>query len=313
VNIVVFLRRRLVQTVPVLSGIVLVVFLVVRLIPGDPARIMLGMRATEERLAALRAELGLDLPIWHQFGRFLVNVLQGDLGTSLFYRRDVMSVVFERLPVTVSLVGLSVLLSVLICVPLAIAAATRQGTWVDQVVRALSTLTLSIPGFWLGLNLLIVFAVVYPIFPIAGFGSGFVDHLWHLTLPAITITFSLAPILLRTLRASLIEILHAPHVEFARTKGLSQRNLIRRHVLRNGMMATVTILGVNIGWLMGGSVVIENVFSLPGIGALIVSSIGARDYPMIQGIALIFGLLVIVVNLLTDLLYAALDPRVTYG
>ncbi len=312
-NIVVFLRRRLVQTVPVLSGIVLVVFLVVRLIPGDPARIMLGMRATEERLAALRAELGLDLPIWHQFGRFLVNVLQGDLGTSLFYRRDVMSVVFERLPVTISLVGLSVLLSVLICVPLAIAAATRQGTWVDQVVRALSTLTLSIPGFWLGLNLLIVFAVVYPIFPIAGFGSGFVDHLWHLTLPAITITFSLAPILLRTLRASLIEIMHAPHVEFARTKGLSQRTLIRRHVLRNGMMATVTILGVNIGWLMGGSVVIENVFSLPGIGALIVSSIGARDYPMIQGIALIFGLLVIVVNLLTDLLYAALDPRVTYG
>jgi peptide/nickel transport system permease protein len=313
VNIALFLRRRLLQTVPVLSGIVLIVFLVVRLIPGDPARIMLGMRANEERLAALRAELGLDLPIWEQFGRFVINVLQGDLGTSLFYRRDVMSVVLERLPVTISLVGLSVLLSVFICVPLAIAAATRQGTWVDAFVRALSTFALSVPSFWLGLNLLILFAVIYPIFPLAGFGRGFIDHLWHLTLPAITITFSLAPILLRTLRASLIEILHAPHVEFARTKGLADRRLIRRHVLRNGMMATLTILGVNIGWLMGGSVVIENVFSLPGIGALIVSSIGARDYPMIQGIALLFGLLVIVINLLTDLLYAALDPRVTYG
>ena len=168
------------------------------------------------------------------------------------------------------------------------------------------------PGFWLGLVLLILFAVIYPFFPISGFGRGFGDILWHLALPALTITLSLAPILIRTLRASLIEIMHAPHVEYARTKGLSQGRLIRRHVLRNGLLATVTILGVNIGWLIGGSVVVETVFSLPGIGALIVSSISARDYPMIQGIALIFGLLVVVINLITDLVYAALDPRVSY-
>ena len=181
-----------------------------------------------------------------------------------------------------------------------------------QIVRGLSTLTLSMPGFWLGLVLLILFAVIYPFFPISGFGRGFGDILWHLALPALTITLSLAPILIRTLRASLIEIMHAPHVEYARTKGLSQGRLIRRHVLRNGLLATVTILGVNIGWLIGGSVVVETVFSLPGIGALIVSSISARDYPMIQGIALIFGLLVVVINLITDLVYAALDPRVSY-
>ena len=311
-NTLTFLRRRLLQVLPVLAGIVLVVFMVVRLIPGDPARIMLGIHASEERLANLRAELGLDLPIWQQFGLFVGNIFQGELGTSLFYRRDVTDVILERLPVTVSLVGLSVLLSVLVCVPLAVAAAMRQGSWIDQAVRAISTLTLSMPGFWLGLNLLILFAVVYPFFPISGFGRGFWDILWHLTLPAITITLSLAPILIRTLRASLIEILQAPHVEFARTKGLSERHLIQRHVLRNGLMATLTILGVNIGWLMGGSVVVETVFSLPGLGALIVSSIAARDYPMIQGIALIFGLLVIIINLVTDLLYAALDPRVTY-
>jgi len=312
VNTLTFLRRRVLQVLPVLAGIVLVVFMVVRLIPGDPARIMLGIHASEERLANLRTELGLDLPIWQQFGLFVSNIFQGELGTSLFYRRDVTDVIMERLPVTVTLVGFSVLLSVLVCVPLAVAAAMRQGSWIDQIVRAISTLTLSMPGFWLGLNLLILFAVVYPFFPISGFGRGFWDILWHLTLPAITITLALAPILIRTLRASLIEILQTPHVEFARTKGLSERHLIQRHVLRNGLMATLTILGVNIGWLMGGSVVIETVFSLPGLGALIVSSIAARDYPMIQGIALIFGLLVITINLLTDLLYAALDPRVTY-
>jgi len=311
-NMITFLRKRLLQMLPVLFGIVLIVFMVVRLIPGDPARIMLGIRASDEKLAALRAELGLDLPIWQQFGRFVGNILQGELGNSIFYRRDVTEVILERLPVTVSLVVFSVVLSVLISVPLSIAAAVRQGSWIDQLVRGISTLTLSMPGFWLGLNLLILFAVVWQLFPISGFGTGFVDIVWHLTLPAITITLSLTPILIRTLRASLIEIMHAPHVEFARTKGLSEGRLIRRHVLRNGLMATVTILGVNIGWLMGGTVVVEYVFSLPGIGALIVSSISARDYPMIQGIALIFGLLVILINLLTDLLYAALDPRVSY-
>jgi peptide/nickel transport system permease protein len=311
-NTAAFLRRRLVQTIPVLFGIVLTVFLVVRLIPGDPARIMLGTRASEAKLAELRSELGLDQPIWQQFVTFVGNVAQGDLGQSLFYRRPVLDVIFERLPVTVTLVVLSVILSVAVCVPLAVASAMRQGSVTDQAVRGLSTLALAMPGFWLGLNLLILFAVVWPVFPLSGFGDGPLDILWHLTLPAITITASLAPILIRTLRASLIEVMSAPHVQFARTKGLSEARLVRRHVLRNGLMATVTILGVNIGWLMGGSVVVETVFSLPGLGALIVSSISARDYPMIQGIALVFGLLVLLINLVTDLVYAALDPRVSY-
>jgi peptide/nickel transport system permease protein len=311
-NTAAFLRKRLVQTIPVLFGIVLTVFLVVRLIPGDPARIMLGTRASEEKLAELRAELGLDQPIWQQFVTFVGNVTQGDLGQSLFYRRPVLDVILERLPVTVTLVVLSVILSVAVCVPLAVASAMRQGSVTDQAVRGVSTLALAMPGFWLGLNLLILFAVVWPVFPLSGFGDGPLDILWHLTLPAITVTASLAPILIRTLRASLIEVMSAPHVQFARTKGLSETRLVRRHVLRNGLMATVTILGVNIGWLMGGSVVVETVFSLPGLGALIVSSISARDYPMIQGIALVFGLLVLLINLVTDLVYAALDPRVSY-
>jgi peptide/nickel transport system permease protein len=312
VNILTFLRRRLFQILPVLFGIVLVVFLVVRLIPGDPARIMLGVRATDERILELRQQLGLDRPIWEQFGMFLGNILRGELGTSLFYRREVTDVIFERLPPTLFLIVFSVIMSIVICVPLATWAAIRQDRWPDQLVRGLSTLTLSMPGFWVGLNLLILLGVVYPLFPISGYGDGFIDRLWHLFLPALTIALSLSPILIRTLRASLIEIMQAPHVEFARTKGLPEHKLLRRHVLRNGLMATVTILGVNIGWLVGGSVVVESVFTIPGIGALIVSSIGARDYPMIQGIALIFGLLVIFINLVTDIVYSLLDPRVSY-
>jgi peptide/nickel transport system permease protein len=312
VNIVTFLRKRLLQIIPVLFGIVLVVFLVVRLIPGDPARIMLGVRATEQSLAALREELGLNLPIWEQFFRFLGSVLQGDLGTSLFYRRDVTAVILERIPPTVSLIAFAVLLSIVICVPLATWAAIREGRWPDHFVRWISTLTLAMPSFWVGLNLLILLGVVYPIFPISGYGDDFIDRLWHLFLPALTIALGLAPILVRTLRSSLIEVMQSAHVQFARTKGLAESRLLRRHVLRNGLMATVTILGVNIGWLMGGSVVVETVFSIPGLGALIVSSITARDYPMIQGIALFFGLLVIVINLITDIVYATLDPRVSY-
>jgi peptide/nickel transport system permease protein len=311
-NLITFLRKRLLQILPVMFGIVLVVFLVVRLIPGDPARIMLGTHASEERLAGLRGQLGLDLPIWEQFVRFVGKLFQGELGTSLFFRRDVAEVILERLPPTLSLIGFAVLLSVIVCVPLATWAALREGRWPDHVVRVVSTLTLAMPGFWVGLNLLILLGVVFRLFPIAGYGDGFLDRIWHLFLPALTIALSLAPILIRTLRGSLIEVMQASHVQFARTKGLAEGKLIRRHVLRNGLVATVTILGVNIGWLLGGSVVVETVFSIPGLGALIVSSITARDYPMIQGIALVFGLMVILINLATDIVYALLDPRVSY-
>lgn len=307
-----FLRRRLLQIIPVLFGILLIVFLVIRLIPGDPARLMLGVYASDERLAALRSELGLDRPIWVQFRTFLASLAEGDLGRSLVYHRPVTEVILERLPPTLALIAYAVVLSLLLCVPLALVAATRQNRFADQAVRGGATLTLAMPGYWVGLNLLILFAVLVPVFPVAGYGRTLLDHVWHLFLPALTITLSLAPILTRTLRNSIIEAMQSPHVEFARTKGLPAGRLMRRHVLRNGLMATVTILGVNIGWLLGGSVVIENVFSVPGLGALIISSVSARDYPMIQGIALMFGLLVICTNLITDIVYALLDPRVSY-
>jgi peptide/nickel transport system permease protein len=299
---------------PVLFGIVLAVFLMVRLIPGDPARVMLGIHATEERLAELRASLGLDQPMWRQFILFFGQILRGDLGISLVYRRPVVDVIFERLPATTFLIAYAALLSLLITIPTAIIAALRQNTWVDQAIRIIFTVTLSLPGFWLGLNFLILFGsgLWLRIFPTAGYGDDFLDRLWHLFLPALTITLSLAPMLIRNLRSAVIDVLKAPYVEFARAKGIGEFTLLRRHVLRNAMISTVTILALNIGWLMGGSVVIETVFSIPGIGGLIVSSIYARDYPVIQAVALLFGLLVLLINLVTDIIYAVLDPRVSY-
>ncbi len=312
VDILIFLRKRLIHMIPVLFGILVVVFLMIRLIPGDPARIMLGTHATPESVAALRAELGLDAPLWQQFLVFMVNVLQGDLGISLVYRRPVINVIFERLPPTLFLIAYAAILSLLITIPLALWAALRQNRGPDQAVRVGSTLTLSMPSFWLGLNLLILFAVRIPLFPVAGYGDSFLDHLWHLFLPSVTIMLLLAPMLIRSLRSGLIDVLKAPYVEFARAKGISERRVLQRHVLRNAMISTVTILGLNIGWLIGGTVVIETVFTIAGMGSLIVSSIYARDYPVIQGVTLVFALLVISINLVTDVVYALLDPRVSY-
>ncbi len=173
-------------------------------------------------------------------------------------------------------------------------------------------MTLAMPSFWLGLNLLILFAVRIPLFPVAGYGDNFPDRLWHLFLPSLTITLALAPMLIRSLRSGLIDVLRAPYVEFARAKGVGEQRVLTQHVLRNALISTVTILGLNIGWLIGGTVVIETVFTIAGLGSLIVSSIYARDYPVIQGVTLVFAILVILINLVTDIAYSILDPRVSY-
>jgi peptide/nickel transport system permease protein len=312
VDTLTFLRKRLIHMIPVLFGILLVVFLIVRLIPGDPARIMLGTHATEDKLTELRAALGLNEPLWRQFVLFIGNVLRGDLGTSLVYRRSVMEVIAERLPPTLFLVTYAAVLSLLLTVPLALLAAIRQNRLSDHAVRVGATLTLSMPSFWLGLILLIIFAVRLRWFPVAGYGDDFGEHLWHLFLPALTITLALAPLLIRSLRSGLIDVLKAPYVEFARAKGIQEQRVMRRHVLRNAMISTVTILALNVGWLLGGSVVIETVFTIPGLGQLMVNAIYARDYPIVQGVTLVFGFLVIMITLLTDIAYTVLDPRVTY-
>jgi peptide/nickel transport system permease protein len=305
-----FLGRRLLQLVPVAVGITIVVFLMLRLIPGDPVRIMLGSRATPESIASLQRSLGLDKPLWEQYVYFMRNLARGDLGISLLYRQPVRALVLERLPATLWLVGYSAALAVIITVPLAIVAARKKDHAVDQAIRGGTLLTLAMPSFWVGIIFMMFFSLRLDLFPVSGLGEGFRDRLYHLFLPSLTVALSLSAILIRSLRSSIVAVTLADFVETARAKGLTERRIMFKHILRNALISTVTILGVNIGWLIGGTVVIENLFAIPGLGALMLSSISGRDYPMVQGITLVFAVLVVTVNILTDLTYAIIDPRV---
>jgi peptide/nickel transport system permease protein len=305
-----FLGRRLLQLVPVAIGITIVVFFMLRLIPGDPVRIMLGSRATPEAIASLERSLGLDKPIWEQYVYFVRNLAQGNLGVSLLYRQPVRELVLERLPATLWLVAYSAVLAVIITVPLAIVAARNKDHAVDQAIRGSTLLTLAMPSFWVGIIFMMVFSLRLDLFPVSGFGDDVRDRLYHLFLPSLTVALSLSAILIRSLRSSIIAVTLADFVETARAKGLTERRIMFKHILRNALISTVTILGVNIGWLIGGTVVIENLFGIPGLGALMLTSISGRDYPMVQGITLVFAVLVVGVNILTDLTYAIIDPRV---
>lgn len=305
-----FLGRRVLQLIPVAIGVTIVVFLMLRLIPGDPVRIMLGSRATPESIASLQRNLGLDKPIWEQYLIFLGNLTRGDLGTSLLYRQPVRELVLERLPATLSLVAYSAVLAVALTLPLAIWAARHKDQAPDQAVRGTTLLALAMPSFWVGIIFMMFFSLRLDLFPVSGLGDGLSGRLYHLFLPSLTIALSLAAILTRSLRSSLLTAARAEFVDTARAKGISERRIMIHHVLRNALISTVTILGVNIGWLIGGTVVIESLFAVPGLGSLMLASISGRDYPMVQGITLVFAVLVIAVNTLTDLTYAIIDPRV---
>ena len=306
-----FVLRRLIQMVPVVFGLTAVIFFMIHLVPGDPAAIMLGTRATPENVAQLRRNLGLDEPLLVQYMFFLRNLATGSLGDSIFYREPVLDLILDHLPTTLMLATSTIILAVIITVPLATLAALHRDRLADQVVRGFLLVGLAMPSFWVGINLLLLLTVRYRIFPAGGFGDGFFDHLRHLFLPALTIALSISAVLVRNLRSSLIDTLTADHVRTARAKGLSSRAVFIWHVLRNSAMSTVTILGLNLGYLMGGTVIIEQVFALPGLGQLLLTSIFGRDYPVVQGITLVYAVLVILVNLITDLVYAALDPRVS--
>lgn len=305
-----FLARRAALALPVLAGLLVAAFLLIRLIPGDPTTLLLGIRASDEAQAALRAKFALDLPLSDQFLAFLRGALVLDFGDSIVHRAPVSSILGTRIAVTAGLLLLAVLIALLIAVPLGLLSALRRNRLTDHLIRLASMVTFAMPAFWLALVLVMVFSLWLGIFPTSGLGRDPVDVPRRLFLPALTIGLYLAPVLLRTLRSSVIETLGHEFVEAARSRGLSERRVIGRHVLRNSLVTMVTLLGVNIGFLLSGAVVVENVFALPGLGSLLVSSIIARDYPVVQALVLVFGLGVLLVNLATDLAYARLDPRV---
>lgn len=302
--------RRLVQMVPVLLGMTILVFLMIRLVPGDPARAMLGVHATPDSVARLHHEWGLDQPLVTQYVRFLGRLVHGDLGTSLFYDVPAASLIASRLPATLLLLLFAAVLAMLAAVPLAGVAATHRNRWPDHLVRLVPLLGLGMPAFWIGSILILLLALRLRVFPVGGFGTTFPAHVAGVVLPATTIAIGIVPLLVRSLRTSMLSVTEADFVTTARSKGLPPGRVLIRHVMRNAVLPTITVFGVNIGFLIGGTVVVETVFALPGIGSLMVQSVLNRDFPVVQGVTLLFGVLVVLVNLATDLVYSTLDPRV---
>jgi peptide/nickel transport system permease protein len=306
-----FVLTRPLQLIPVLFGISLVTFVLTHLIPGDPARILLGVRATAEAIAAIHEKFGLDKPLAVQYLYFLANLAQGDFGKSIIYKAPVLGVVAGRIMPTLSLILYAVGMSVVLSGLLASLAATRRNGITDQAIRLFSTIGLGLPAFWLGIVFIMIFSIGLDLFPVSGFGETFLDRLHHLTLPAATLAVSLVPVITRNLRASLIAESTADYVTAARSKGVPSRAIFLRHVFKNSLLPTISLLGVNIGWMIGGTVVVETVFSVPGLGQLMVSSIFARDYLVVQAVTLVLALGVVATNFLVDVLTAMLDPRVT--
>lgn len=306
-----FLIWRPVQMLPVLLGVTLVTFVLVRSLPGDPVRVLLGPRARPDMIAATRRQFGLDEPLPVQYLFFLKNLVAGDLGRSIMYRAPVLEVIGERLAPTFLLIGYALVLSLLLATTLATLAARNEGRLADHLVRGFCTAGLGLPSFWLGILLIMLLSVRLGWFPVSGYGETWLGHLHHLFLPALTVAIALAPVLTRNLRATLIEQMAADHAQAARSRGLTEGEVFRRHVVPNALLPTVNLLGVNLGWLIGGTVVIESVFSIPGLGQLMVASIFTRDYMLVQGITLVFALTIVAVNLTVDVLTVALDPRVS--
>ncbi|CAN5814982.1 ABC transporter permease [soil metagenome] len=304
-----YILTRLLQMIPTLLVVMILVFFMVRLLPGDPASAILGDRVTDEAVERINRELGLDQPLPVQFWRFFTNVLQGDLGNSINLRVPVMRLILERLPVTIFLTLYAGVVAALLALPAAVLAALNRGTWIDNTVRGIFQVGLSVPVFYVALQLLNLFGARLSWFPVGGVGDSFLQNLYYLFLPALSLGFYLAAILVRNLRASILEVLTAEYVEFARAKGLRPRLVLTKHILRNALISTVTLFGLSIGSLMGGAVITETVFAIPGVGRLMVDAIFGRDYAVVQGLTLAFAIVVSLVFLLTDLVYSFLDPR----
>ncbi|MBY3046937.1 ABC transporter permease [Rhizobium leguminosarum] len=305
-----FVLTRPLQFLPVIFGISVFTFILVRLIPGDPARNILGTRATPAALASIRAQYGLDQPMWLQYVYFLKNLANGEMGKSILYKIDVLKLIVTRIEPTLALVVSSVVLSVLIAVPMAAIAARNAGRVPDHAVRIVSTFGIGFPPFWLGLMLIILFSVELGVLPVSGYGATIGEKLSHLVLPSLTVALSLSTVLTRSLRAAMIEQLKSDVATAARARGMPEGIVFWRHVLPNSLVPTINLLAVNIGWLIGGTVVVESVFALPGMGQLLVRAIFSRDYMVVQGVAMVFACATVLINFIADIVTVAVDPRV---
>lgn len=304
-----FLIQRLLSTIPVVLGVSIAVFAMLHLVPGDPIQMMLGeFQTTPEQVEKLKAQLYLDKPLPEQYLRFVTNAAQGDLGYSIRSKRPVMDEIRDNLPSTIVLTLAGLAIAVVIGMTLGIVAAVKQNTWADLAAMIMAMLGVSMPSFWLGLLLIFGFSLKFNWFPATGGGD-----FKHLVLPAVTLGLGASAIIARLTRSTMLEVLRQEYIITARAKGLRNSVVIIRHALRNAMIPTITILGLQFGQLLAGTVVIETVFGRPGIGRLIVAAILEKDFPLVQGIVLFIALAYVLINLLVDVLYAVLDPRIRLG
>ena len=303
-----YIGRRLLATLPVMTVVAVVVFLLLRLTTGDPAAIIAGDNATSQDVAAIRSKLGLDRPIVQQFGIWIGSVLRGDLGESFFFKKQVSELIAERVEPTL-------LLAVTLAVPLGVLAAWRRGTWIDRAVMGLSVLGFSVPVFVIGYVLIYLVAIQLGWLPVQGYqrlADGFAGFIQRLILPSIALAIIYVALIARITRTSVLEVLNADHVRTARAKGLGDLTVLFRHVLRNAAVPIVTVIGLGVALLIGGVVVTESVFSIPGLGRLTVDAVLARDYPTVQAVILLFSVVYVLINLVVDLSYTFLDPRIRY-
>ncbi|MDR7481461.1 MAG: ABC transporter permease [Armatimonadota bacterium] len=311
-----YIVRRLLALVPVLLIVATVGFFLIYLTPGDPAAVMLGPDATQDDLATLRRIMGLDRPLLVQLGRWYSRTLRGDLGYSIFLQRPVLQAIVERLEPTLLLTTFSLAIATAIGIPAGVVAAVRRNSWLDQVSMGVALFGVSMPNFWLGLNLILIFSVWLGLLPVAGYvpvGQSLAGALRSLVLPAVTLGFSGSALIARMTRSSMLEVLGQDFIRTARAKGNEERRVVFRHALRNAMIPTVTVIGLAMGGLLAGAIVTETVFALPGVGRLVISSVLRRDYPVIQGVLIFIASIYVLVNLLIDVLYVYLDPRVKYA
>lgn len=313
-----YLLRRLLDLLGVLFGVSVLVFLMLRLIPGDAVEIMLGANTdiTPERVEALRRALGLDKPVWEQYVGWLGGVLRGDLGESIWTGRPVSEEIWGRLPVTLEITLLALGMAVVLSLPLGILAARARGSWGDYAVRVGTILGLTLPSFWVGVLMLYAVSLYLPAWPVIGyvpFSQDPLGNLSRLVLPTLAVALPMVAGLTRILRSSLLEVLNLDYIRTARAKGVHRRGLLYKHALRNALLPVVTILGVQLGYLLSGVVVIEQVFAIPGLGRLVIGAVNERNYPLVQGVILVVTAVFVGINLLVDLSYALIDPRVEYS
>jgi len=309
-----YVIRRIIISIPIIIGITLIVFSILHLAPGDPVKIMLGQRATPELVEKLRHEMGLDKPIYVQYFTWLSHVIKGDLGKSLITHRPVLDMIVEKIPATLELTIPSLVISALVSVFLGIMAALHRGSWIDQLTRVFALVGVSIPSFWFALILLMIFSFRLGWLPIYGRGGPIwtIEGLKHAILPITVLSLTSMALLMRVTRSAMVEVLEDDYIRTAKGKGLPEKVIIYKHALRNALIPVVTILALRLAYIFGGAVIVETIFAWPGMGRLIVSAIYQRDFPVVQGVTLMFGIMVMIANLIADILYAYLDPRISY-